>query len=60
MTIRSTLLHALLLGGLLGASLQSAAQTTEEPFVVGVCAHELHRGDPSGRAYAMIDRKSVV
>jgi len=54
MTIRSTLLHALLLGGLLGASLQSAAQTTEEPFVVGVCAHELHRGDPSGRAYAMM------
>ena len=50
MTIRSTLLHALLLG----ASLQSAAQTTEEPFVVGVCAHELHRGDPSGRAYAMM------
>ena len=54
MTIRSTLLHALLLGGLLGASLQIAAQTTEEPFVVGVCAHELHRGDPSGRAYAMM------
>ncbi|MDI9727049.1 hypothetical protein [Stutzerimonas stutzeri] len=54
MTIRSTLRHALLLGGLLGASLQSAAQTTEEPFVVGVCAHELHRGDPSGRAYAMM------
>lgn len=54
MTIRSTLLHALLLGGLLGASLQIAAQTAEEPFVVGVCAHELHRGDPSGRAYAMM------
>ncbi len=54
MTIRSPLLHALLLGGLLGASLQIAAQTTEEPFVVGVCAHELHRGDPSGRAYAMM------
>ncbi len=54
MTIRSTLLQALLLGGLLGASLQIAAQTTEEPFVVGVCAHELHRGDPSGRAYAMM------
>ncbi|WP_185745892.1 hypothetical protein [Stutzerimonas stutzeri] len=54
MTIRSTLLHALLLGGLFGASLQIAAQTTEEPFVVGVCAHELHRGDPSGRAYAMM------
>jgi len=54
MTIRSTLLHASLLGGLLGASLQIAAQTTEEPFVVGVCAHELHRGDPSGRAYAMM------
>ncbi|MCW8159979.1 hypothetical protein [Stutzerimonas stutzeri] len=54
MTIRSTQLHALLLGGLFGASLQIAAQTTEEPFVVGVCAHELHRGDPSGRAYAMM------
>ncbi len=54
MTIRSTLLQALLLGWLLGASLQIAAQTTEEPFVVGVCAHELHRGDPSGRAYAMM------
>ncbi len=60
MTIRSTLLHALLLGGLLGASLQSAAQTTEEPFVVGVCAHELHRGDPSGRAYAMMSDAGIT
>ncbi|MCQ4297524.1 hypothetical protein NAU58_18250 [Pseudomonas stutzeri] len=55
MTMRSTLLNALLLGGLLGQSLHGLAQTTiEEPFVVGVCAHELHKGDPSGRAYAMM------
>lgn len=54
MTMRSTLLNALLLGGLLGHSVQGLAQTGEEPFVVGVCAHELHKGDPSGRAYAMM------
>ncbi len=54
MTMRTSLLNGLLLGGLLGYSLQGPAQTTEEPFVVGVCAHELHKGDPSGRAYAMM------
>ena len=54
MTIRSTLLNAVLYGGLLGCSFQITAQTVDEPFVVGVCAHELHKGDPSGRAYAMM------
>ncbi len=54
MTKRSTPLNALLLGGLLGLAPFAPAQTTEEPFVVGVCAHELHKGDPSGRAYAMM------
>ncbi|PNF82881.1 hypothetical protein CXK93_21365 [Stutzerimonas decontaminans] len=54
MTMRSTLLHTLLIAGLLGHSLHGLAQTDEEPFVVGVCAHELHKGDPSGRAYAMM------
>ena len=54
MTMRSTLLNAVLYGGLLGCSFQITAQTVDEPFVVGVCAHELHRGDPSGRAYAMM------
>ncbi|MCW8157624.1 hypothetical protein D7243_15640 [Stutzerimonas stutzeri] len=54
MTMRSTLLHTLLVAGLLGHSLHGLAQTDEEPFVVGVCAHELHKGDPSGRAYAMM------
>src|SRR3546814_20933513 len=53
MTKRSTPLNTLLLGGLLGLAPFTPAQTTEEPFVVGVCAHELHKGDPSGRAYAM-------
>jgi len=54
MTIRSTLLNAVLYGGLLGCSFPITAQTVDEPFVVGVCAHELHKGDPSGRAYAMM------
>ncbi|HAW61710.1 MAG TPA: hypothetical protein DCX26_05215 [Pseudomonas sp.] len=54
MTMRSTLLNAVLYGGLLGCSFQITAQTVDEPFVVGVCAHELHKGDPSGRAYAMM------
>src|SRR3546814_9890005 len=54
MTKRSTPLNTLLLGGLLGLAPFTPAQTTEEPFVVGVCAHELHKGDPSGRAYAMM------
>ncbi|AEJ04930.1 hypothetical protein PSTAB_1649 [Stutzerimonas stutzeri] len=54
MTKRSTPLNALLLGGLLGLAPFAPAQTIEEPFVVGVCAHELHKGDPSGRAYAMM------
>lgn len=54
MTKRSTPLNILLLGGLLGLAPFTPAQTTEEPFVVGVCAHELHKGDPSGRAYAMM------
>jgi polysaccharide biosynthesis protein PslG len=54
MTMRSTLLNAVLYGGLLGCSFQTTAQTVDEPFVVGVCAHELHKGDPSGRAYAMM------
>ena len=54
MTMRSTLLHTLLVAGLLGHSLHGLAQTDEEPFVVGVCAHELHKGDPSGRAYALM------
>lgn len=54
MTMRSALLHTLLVAGLLGHSLHGLAQTDEEPFVVGVCAHELHKGDPSGRAYALM------
>ena len=54
MTMRSTLLNAVRYGGLLGCSFQITAQTVDEPFVVGVCAHELHKGDPSGRAYAMM------
>ncbi|MEZ3185707.1 hypothetical protein HZR81_12275 [Pseudomonas sp. LM13] len=54
MTMRSTLLNAVLYGGLLGCSFPITAQTVDEPFVVGVCAHELHKGDPSGRAYAMM------
>ncbi|WP_394375749.1 hypothetical protein [Stutzerimonas frequens] len=54
MTMRSTLLNAVLYGGLLGCSFQITAQTVDEPFVVGVCAHELHKGDPSSRAYAMM------
>ena len=54
MTMRSTLLNAVLYGGLLGCSFQITAQTVDEPFVVGVCAHEMHKGDPSGRAYAMM------
>ncbi len=53
MTIRFTL-HAALLGGLFGLALDGQAQPLEEPFTVGVCAHELHKGDPSGRAYAMM------
>ena len=54
MTTRSTLLHALLLGGSLCHASIGLAQTTEAPFVVGVCAHELHKGDPSGRAFAIM------
>ncbi|EXF47195.1 Beta-xylosidase [Pseudomonas sp. BAY1663] len=51
--MRSTL-HAALLGGLLGLSFDGSAQPLDAPFTVGVCAHELHKGDPSGRAYAMM------
>ncbi|AWT10637.1 hypothetical protein DM292_10790 [Stutzerimonas frequens] len=60
MTMRSTLLNAVLYGGLLGCSFQITAQTVDEPFVVGVCAHELHKGDPSGRAYAMMRDAGII
>ncbi|MCW3148890.1 hypothetical protein N8H22_09830 [Stutzerimonas stutzeri] len=58
--IRFPLLQAALLGSLLGFTLGAAAQTDGPLFIVGVCSHELHKGDVRKQPSALISAAGIT
>ncbi len=60
MSHRSGIGRLALAAALLGSVLHAPAQETEEPFIVGVCSHELHLPGSRAKGYELLRKAGIA